>query len=269
MPGAVVNSPEAPGAELRFASLGSGSGGNATVVAWQDQALLIDCGFSARECLARLKRLDLDPGCLSAILLSHEHGDHSKGVAALARKLDIPVYMSAGTAAAMDFGRLPALHKISAEQPIELGGLTALPVTVAHDAREPLQYVLEHRGLRLGVLTDLGSLTPAVYSAYDALHGLLVEANHDLRMLACGPYPPSLQARVRAPWGHLNNEQCAALLADLDLSLMQHLVVGHISRKNNHLDCVKAALADAVQALPSVVYACQDEGVPWLALKLP
>ena len=89
---------------LRFASLGSGSGGNATVVAWQDKALLIDCGFSAREALLRLQRLDLDPSALQAIFVTHEHGDHSKGVAALARKLKLPVYMSAGTAAAFDFG---------------------------------------------------------------------------------------------------------------------------------------------------------------------
>lgn len=254
-------------ASLRFASLGSGSSGNATLVAWQDTAILIDCGFSAKEALARMARLGFDSAKLKAIFVTHEHGDHSKGVAPLARKLNIPVYMSAGTEAAMDFGRLPVLHRIQADERVDIDGLEVLPVTVAHDAREPLQYVMTYQSLRLGVLTDLGSLTPAVYKAYDALHGLLLEANHDLRMLAYGPYPPSLQERVRAPWGHLNNQQCAQLLRETDLSQLQHLVIGHISRKNNHLDCVKEAVAAEVAELPSVRYACQDEGVPWLELR--
>ncbi len=254
---------------MRFASLGSGSGGNATLVCCGDTRILIDCGFGVRETERRLARLGVEPASLSAILVTHEHSDHIKGVGAVARKHRTPVYMTHGTYISRDYGRIPALHLIENYQPFRVGDMEVQPVAVPHDAREPAQYVIRANRRQLGVLTDLGSITPHVVEAYKDCDSLLVEANHDPMMLATGPYPPSLRARVAGPWGHLSNQQTAGLLLQLQLDRVQHLVVGHISRKNNSLACAAGALQAALLGVAGgdanrVHYACQDEGFGWL-----
>lgn len=255
---------------FRFASLGSGSAGNATVVAWGESpdtsAILVDCGFSARETEKRIRRLGIEPSCIKAVLVTHEHGDHAKGARSFSRRFDIPVYMSQGTSIAGEFEDLVNLKFIRDELEFDVAGFRIKPVTVAHDAREPLQFVIQRNGSRLGILTDLGSITPNVISAYGACHGLFVEANHDLNMLATGPYPISLQRRVGGEWGHLNNEQCRELLSLLDLDRLKCLVVGHISKKNNALSKVKASIEPVTKMLPKVLFACQDEGFDWVFL---
>ena len=135
-----------------------------------------------------------------------------------------------------------------------------------HDAREPTQFVFSFEEKKLGLLTDLGSITSHVLDAFTGCDALLVEANHDPSMLAAGPYPASLKARVGGPWGHLSNAQAASLLEQIDLSRLQHLVVGHISRQNNSLACAQATLNPIVGELRSVHYACQDEGFDWLVV---
>lgn len=249
---------------MRFASLGSGSSGNATLVKWPGGTLLIDCGFSVREAELRMQRLGQLPSELTAILVTHEHTDHIKGVAALARRYGLPVYMTRGTWQSRDFGVLPALHLIDTAAGFELDGLGIRAIAVPHDAREPVQFIFEHQQFRLGMLTDLGSIPPHVEDAYQACHALILEANHDSAMLASGPYPASLKRRVGGQWGHLNNQQAAGFLQRLDLSLLQHLVVAHISRKNNTTDHVRAAFSAAIGALETVTYACQDQGFGWL-----
>jgi phosphoribosyl 1,2-cyclic phosphodiesterase len=119
----------------------------------------------------------------------------------------------------------------------------------------------------LGVLTDLGAITQAVIDAYHACDALLVEANHDVHMLALGPYPPSLQRRVASDWGHLNNNQTARLLESLDLSRVQHLIVGHISEKNNCLEKVRDALLPLVSAGLPLQFASQEQSLDWLVVK--
>lgn len=255
---------------FRFASLGSGSAGNATVVSHIEngrrRSILIDCGFSARETEKRLARLALGPADIDAILLTHEHADHAKGVAAFSRKHQIPVYMSQGTCMEGAFEGLLDLRFLRDELEIKVAGLVVKPVTVPHDAREPLQFVLRSGHKTLGVLTDLGSITPSVIAAYDGLNALLVEANHDSDMLARGPYPLSLQRRVGGDWGHLNNQQCLALLEQLNLSSLECLVVGHISQKNNSLERVSQCLQGVVRSLPKTLYACQEHGFDWVCV---
>lgn len=251
--------------QLRFASLGSGSSGNATLIAFEQQGLLIDCGFSFKELKLRLQRLDFAPENICAVLCTHEHGDHAKGIPTLHRKLAVPAYMSSGTSLAIG---LETASIVQSEKSFTHGPFEIEPVTVPHDAREPLQFVIRVANRKLGVLTDLGSLSAAVIEAYSGCHALLLEANHDLQMLAAGPYPYALQQRVGGPWGHLNNLQTFQLLQQLDLSLIEHLVVGHISEKNNSLECVSNALADIREQVPSFHLACQDEGFAWLELTL-
>ncbi|MFT7558857.1 MAG: phosphoribosyl 1,2-cyclic phosphodiesterase [Flavobacteriales bacterium] len=251
---------------LRFASLGSGSSGNATIIADESSTLLIDCGFSFRELERRLSRLDLSFGDVSGILITHEHGDHAKGVATIARRFDTPIYMSRGTQLAAKFESLESIQTITAGQVFSCAGFSILPVTVPHDAREPLQFVVSKHDKKIGVLTDLGSVSEHVVEAFSGCDGLLLEANHDLELLARGPYPVSLQRRVSGAWGHLNNQQTANLISRIDIERLQELVVGHISLKNNCLDRVKAALADVTRKLPQVRYACQDQGIDWLSI---
>ncbi len=251
---------------MRFASLGSGSKGNATLVEWQGQYLLIDCGFTIKATEARMAKLGVSPSELSAILVTHEHGDHIKGVAPLARKYKLPVYMTPGTYHSKDLGVLPQLHLIEGYQAFEVAGMTVKPIAVPHDAREPAQYILEAADLRLGILTDLGSISPHIEEHYDNCHGLVMEANHDPAMLASGPYPQSLKQRVGGLWGHLSNQQCAGFLGRLNLTMMQHLVVGHISQQNNSLELAQQVMSAVTTPIGQVHYACQEQGFDWLSL---
>lgn len=253
-------------ARLRFASLGSGSRGNSTMVEWPEGSLLIDCGFSVKEAELRLARLGKTAHDLTAILVTHEHSDHIKGVAALARRYNLPIYMTPGTYRSRDLGELPSVNLIHAYAPFQLHGLQVNPIAVPHDAREPSQFVFEYVGLRLGILTDLGSITPHVEASYQSCDAIVLEANHDPAMLASGSYPPSLKQRVGGQWGHLSNQQAAGFLQRLDTKRLQHLVVAHISQQNNSVDVAKAVLAPVTQDVQQVTYACQDQGFDWLSV---
>lgn len=251
---------------MRFASLGSGSKGNGTLVEFDDALLLIDCGFSAREATLRMQRLGRTPDQLSAILVTHEHGDHIRGVPALARKHKLPVYMTPGTLKAKDLGDLPALNLIEGYRPFDLGPFAVTPVAVPHDAREPSQFVLSAGGNRLGILTDLGMITAHVQDAYQQCDALVLEANHDPVMLAYGNYPQSLKQRVGGPWGHLSNQQSAGFLEHFDVARLEQLVIAHISQQNNTLEAAKLALATVTEGVNQMLYACQDEGFDWLSV---
>ena len=251
---------------MRFASLGSGSRGNGTLVEWDGGLVLVDCGFSIKETVHRMARLGKSPEELSAVLVTHEHSDHLKGVAPLARKFGLDVYMTPGTFNSRDIGKLPKLNLIEGHQAFAIAGLDVQPVAVPHDAREPAQFVFADRHYSLGILTDLGSITPHVESSYQACDAMVLEANHDPTMLACGPYPASLKQRVGGQWGHLSNQQAAGLLQRLDVARLQHLVVAHISEKNNSLSIAREALDDVSASAGNVVYACQDQGFDWLEL---
>ncbi len=252
---------------MRFSSLGSGSKGNATVVEAGDDCLLLDCGFSARELERRLAMLKLDGTRLSGILVTHEHSDHIKGVWTLSRRYQLPVYMTGGTAKVAAAPADIDLHLVTPQQRFRVGGIDVLPVAVPHDAREPVQFIFNYAGLKLGVLTDLGHISSHVLECYQNCDGLLVEANHDLEMLADGPYPYSLKQRVAGDWGHLNNEQTADLLKAVEPHALQALVVGHISQKNNALGAVQAAMASIASEVPEIIYASQDDCVDWLVLE--
>ncbi len=252
---------------MRFASLGSGSSGNATLIDDGESLVLLDCGFTIKETERRMLRLGLSPDKISAVVVTHEHSDHLKGVAPLARKYQLPVYMTDGTWASKDLGKLPGLELIRNYEPFTIGSMKITPVVVPHDAREPAQFVFRDKnGIQLGVLTDLGSVTPHIIEAYKDCNGLLVEANHDLEMLARGPYPPSLKSRVSSHWGHLNNAQSASFLATCNFEQLQEIVVGHISKKNNSLDRVKAELGETITKAKSIRFACQEAGFDWLQL---
>jgi phosphoribosyl 1,2-cyclic phosphodiesterase len=253
---------------FRFASLGSGSRGNATLVEAGATRLLIDCGFAAREFAARCAVLEFEPQRLSAILVTHEHGDHMRGVGTVARRFGIPVWMTHGTWRAADFGSIANLRLFAGHAgPFRIGELEVTPVPVPHDAREPTQFVFDHQGSRLGVLTDLGSITQRVVDAFDGVDALLLECNHDPGMLRAGPYPPRLQARVGGRFGHLNNDQAADFLRRIDHRRLRHLVAGHLSEKNNSPELARQALrAVSAELTDCLKLLIQDRASGWFAI---
>tara|TARA_R110002110_G_scaffold415561_2_gene650983 strand:- start:216301 stop:217092 length:792 start_codon:yes stop_codon:yes gene_type:complete len=257
---------------MRFASLGSGSKGNATLVQAGDTLILVDCGFSARETTRRMERLGQHPDQLDAILVTHEHSDHCSGVASLSRKHDIPVYLTHGTHSTGRCDGSPDLRCFNCEDVFDIGDIAIKAVAVPHDAVEPCQYRLEWQGQRLGILTDLGSITPHVVENYRQCHSLVLEFNHDLPMLMGGRYPAQLKRRVGGDWGHLNNDQAVNLLEQIDAANLHQLVVAHISEQNNCRSKAEQVLQTALFAMDRVVWAEQNQGFDWLRVcpgKLP
>lgn len=251
---------------MRVASLGSGSSGNATLVEAGRTRVLVDCGFSVREVERRLGRLGLEAGDLDAILVTHEHGDHIRGVGPLARRYRLSVRMTPGTARDHGQGELPYLETFSCHAPLTIGDLRVEPYPVPHDAREPAQFVFTDGDRRLGLLTDAGHGTPHIRSMLGGVHALLLECNHDPEMLRQGSYPPPLKARVGGNHGHLANGQAADILAGLDRSRLNTLAAMHLSDRNNRPELARAALGAVLGDEEGVHIADQEAGLDWLTV---
>lgn len=254
---------------MRFASLGSGSRGNALVVESGDTRLLLDCGFGPRELQRRLARLGLAAEDFSAILVTHEHGDHSAGVFGNARRHDLEVVLTHGTLAAMprDSGDSPRLRVIDPHRPFSIGDFRIEPFPVPHDAREPVQFVFDDGHHRLGVLTDAGCITAHIVDMLNDCAALVLECNHDIGMLESGSYPRTLKQRIRSRHGHLDNAMAADLLTRLEKGKLRHLVAAHLSEQNNTPQLAIDALAGALGCAPEWIgIATQEEGFAWRAL---
>ena len=249
---------------MRFASLGSGSKGNGTLVEYGNTRLLIDCGFLLREAEARLERLGVTPASLKGILVTHEHADHIGGVSRLARKHNIPVWMTSGTCIGWADPHVPTLHKLNPHEKFVIGDIVVQPFPVPHDAREPCHYVLSGGGKKIGVLSDAGSVTPFMRECLSGCDALMLEFNYDIEMLANGPYPPKLRDRVGGNLGHLSNAQSAALLQQIDVSRLQVLALTHLSEKNNTPALARAAACAAMgRDEPWMICAHQSRGLEW------
>ena len=254
---------------MRFASLGSGSRGNALIVEAGATCLLLDCGFGPREIAFKLNRLGLSPDVLSGILVTHEHSDHVAGAFKLATHHRLAVWMTHGTLTASSGGRgeTPRVELIDGHQSFQIGDLEIHPFPVPHDAREPVQFVFSDGRHRLGVVTDLGSTTPHVERMLTGCDALVLECNHDAGMLQRGGYPPHLKRRIAGRFGHLDNVAAAALLAALDTSRLQHLIAAHLSQQNNTPSLARTALAGALGCGEDWVgVAEQDDGFDWRTL---
>jgi phosphoribosyl 1,2-cyclic phosphodiesterase len=252
---------------VRFASLGSGSGGNGLVVEAGATRVLIDCGFPVEGTERRLARIGLSPADITAIVVTHEHGDHADGVLPFARRHGVQVWMTHGTARAVP-GAQPEARVFDSHSPFAIDGLEVYPFPVPHDAREPAQFVLTDGESRLGVLTDIGATTRHVEAMLSGCDALVLECNHDPAMLASGPYPGWLKSRVGGAFGHLANEAAAALLAALDRSRLRHVVAAHLSETNNRPELATSALARALGCgADEILVAGQERGFDWLDLR--
>ncbi len=252
---------------MRFSSIGSGSRGNGTLIEKHDTSLLVDCGFSAKQAVQRLARLEKEAEAITAIIVTHEHGDHIGGVAALARRYQIPVWASHGTAMQFTVGELPELNIFSCHERFEIGDVEISPFPVPHDAREPSQFVFSDGNHRFGLLTDVGSTTRHIEASLSGCDALLLESNYDADMLAGSEYPASLKARISGPRGHLSNDQTAQLLARIDCSRLQHFAAAHLSEQNNAPELVRETLATALDCTSDwVAIADQECGLGWRQL---
>ena len=254
---------------MRFACLGSGSQGNSLAVEVANTRLLLDCGFTLKEAIIRLSRLGLEPGMIDGIVVTHEHSDHICGVARLALKFNIPVWLTYGTfrAARKAFEMLPEVNFIEGYQRFSIGDIEVQPYPVPHDAEEPAQFAFSDGAMRLGVLTDTGCSTPYIEATLNRCDALVLECNHDAQMLANSEYPPSLKRRVGGRFGHLENAAAASLLASLDCSQLQHVIAAHLSQKNNTPLLAQTMLSSALNcAIDWVGVADQSDGFGWRQL---
>lgn len=251
---------------FKVSSLGSGSKGNATLVSAGSTHLLIDCGFTVKETLKRFEALEFDAENLTAILVTHEHQDHIKGVGALSRRFNLPVYTTHGTYLSGKLGDCNS-NFISLFEHLSINDVVIEAFSIPHDAREPCQFVIEFNCKRLAIVSDLGSFTQPIIDKLRTCNALLLEMNHDYEMLMSGVYPYSLKQRVGGNLGHLNNHQSIELLKKMDFHKLDFVVATHLSEQNNCPQMVEALLADTLQD-STVEYrvATQESGLDWLEL---
>jgi phosphoribosyl 1,2-cyclic phosphodiesterase len=234
---------------VRLHVLASGSGGNALAAEVAGGFVLFDCGLGPRVLARRLQQVGLPVERLKALVLTHEHTDHVKGLAALVKRFSGPMYATAGTWEALG-GIPPGGELLRAGRPTLVEGLGVLPVSVSHDALEPVGFVLENGQVRVGVVTDTGVVTELLLERLAGCHGLFLEANHDLDMLRFGPYPPVLKQRIASRHGHLSNEQARDALERLAHDGLRTVVAMHLSEENNRPALVVRELSRVLAGSP-------------------
>ncbi|MBQ5841181.1 MAG: MBL fold metallo-hydrolase [Clostridia bacterium] len=238
---------------LRYCSLFSGSSGNCTYVGTAEGGVLIDAGVSAKRIETALRERDIDPKSIRAVLVTHEHSDHIAGLRVLCKRYGWPVLASEGTLDALTSGDKVAaesrLYLLQDDHTVSVAGLGITPFAVPHDSRHCLGFCIEGDGRRLGMATDIGYLTDSIIGRLTGCQLVHIESNHDPEMLRCGPYPYSLQCRIRGEGGHLSNAECAATLPALVQAGAVRLTLAHLSEQNNTpqlaLDTATAALSKA------------------------
>ncbi len=220
--------------------LASSSSGNSTFIRTERTRVLVDAGLCKRDVLARLAAIGESAESLDAILISHEHSDHVSGLVALARQLDIPVYITRLTAPSIPWGEYtPKLDCFQAGASFTIGDIDIDSFTVPHDAIDPVGFCFRADGIKVGVVTDLGYVPDSIKFHLRGADLLILESNHDLEMLKVGPYPWSVKQRVMGRKGHLSNEVVSDFIwRDLDSSVST-LVLGHLSEHNNHPEIVR------------------------------
>jgi len=251
---------------VRFIVLGSGSGGNAAVVEAGGIRLLIDAGLSAKQLVDRMKLSGVDPASLDAVILTHEHGDHVRGLRVLIKGLQVPVYATPSTSRVVrDAGVDGATWKIfEAGAGFQLNGLSVQSFSVPHDAVEPVGFVFRHEEKALGLLSDTGHVTKLILDRLRGVHALFVEANYDDALLEADtkrPWPT--KQRISSRHGHLSNAQTAALVAELVPAGLRRVVLGHLSRDCNCPDTAIAAIRLGVPDIAEVTCAPQDRTCGW------
>lgn len=257
-------SPPPPSANgLAVCVLASGSKGNAVYISDGTTALLLDAGLSGIEIERRMKSRGLTPAHLTAILVSHEHSDHIKGVGVLSRRYHLPVYMTPRTrrAAESQLGRVDDFHDFECGRAFSIDRLRVHPFSISHDAADPSGFTVSQNGCKIGVATDLGIATAMVREHLKHCRMVLIEANHDTQMLLTGPYPWHLKQRVKSRTGHLSNTAAKELLAEIRHDRLQHVILGHLSEQNNTPQKVLTEIGPAMGPCRAEILVA-DQNVP-------
>jgi len=252
---------------FKFCSLGSGSKGNASIISAGDTLLLVDCGFSVKETLRRLESKFISPSDISAILVTHEHSDHIKGVASFSSRYSVPVWFSRGTSLHKSCEKIKYPNVFNSHTPFELGSIKITPVPVPHDSREATQFIFSVDDASLGLLTDVGHITEHIRQAYSQCDAMMLEFNYDHQMLMQGKYPRALKQRVSGGLGHLSNEQAIDFLLSKNMNALDKLVVMHCSQENNAETIIVELLKQkGVVESTSCLIADQSHGFDWQTL---
>ncbi|PIE75341.1 MAG: MBL fold metallo-hydrolase [Deltaproteobacteria bacterium] len=253
---------ESIGKNLFFSVLGSGSRGNSVFVKSPEAKILFDAGLSGREIEKRLDLIGESPEELTALVVSHEHSDHIKGIGVLSRRYNLPVYANEKTheASASDVKKLFETRFFNSGNPFDLNDITIHPFSISHDAEDPCGFTIQYCKSKLGLATDLGVATALVKTRLKDCTGIVLEANHDPALLASGSYPWALKQRIKSRVGHLSNQDARDLIGEIVSEKLKNIVLGHISNENN---CHEKALSTVSEALKDVdlklVSALQDE----------
>ncbi len=225
---------------MRLCSIASGSSGNCIYLGSGNTSILIDAGISGKRVEKGLQEFGMTGRDINAILVTHEHSDHICGLGVLARRLGVPIYATAATIRQIrrqrSLGEIPddLFFAVRPEEEVKIGEITALPFAISHDAADPVGYRLEAGGKTAAVATDMGVYTDYTIRHLSGLDVLLLEANHDVRMLEVGRYPYYLKQRILGERGHLSNEAAGLLLGEILHDQMKHIVLGHLSQENNY-----------------------------------
>ena len=223
---------------MRFCPLCSGSSGNATYIEAGSTRILIDAGLSCKRITELLGKIGVDPRMLSAILITHEHIDHVRGVNVLSKKYDLPVYANADTWSMLKAPLKDVAAKnvcvFESDRDFYLQGLRILPFSVPHDAIHCVGFTVSAGGHKVGVCTDLGHVDARILSILSGCDLLLFEANHDVDMLMAGSYPYLLKKRILSGNGHMNNDDCGKALVKLHETGVKNVILAHLSQENNY-----------------------------------
>lgn len=231
---------------LRVSVLASGSSGNATYIESDTTKILLDCGLTGKKIHELFKQIDRDPDDLDAILVSHEHSDHIKGVGVLSRRHDLDIYANEKTWQAMDnkIGKIALEHQHHFERGklLTIGDIDVLSYGVSHDAVEPQFYAFQKDNKRFVVLTDTGYVSDQMRYELKNADAYLMESNHDLEMLRMGPYPWHLKQRILSDKGHLSNEDSSLAIAEMLGDRTKRIYLGHLSQKNNMKEVARSTV---------------------------
>ena len=236
---------------MNVSLLASGSAGNSIFVQEGDTQILIDAGLSGKQVEERLQGIGVLPGNLQAIVVSHEHSDHVKGVGVLARRYGLPVWMTSGTLQATKkiFRGSEQIRVFENDEAFDIGDLIFQPFALSHDAVDPVNFVVSGSDAKLGIATDMGVVTQLVYQRLKEVDLVVMEANYDRDLLMNGPYPWDLKRRISGSHGHLSNERAAEVIGDLAREGLQQAVLAHLSDRNNRPDLAEGVCRAVLNAL--------------------
>jgi phosphoribosyl 1,2-cyclic phosphodiesterase len=243
---------------MRVIILGSGSSGNALYIEAGETRALVDVGLSAKESARRLTEAGVDPSRINAIVVTHEHADHIKGVRVFSKTAKVPVFVSRETRSYCNWGGksddLNWGQVISSSEPFQVGALDFHPFTIPHDGIDTFAYTVESAGVKIGIVTDLGYIPQLVAQKLLGCKMIVIESNHDRDMLKVGPYPWHLKQRIASRTGHLSNDETARWLQEDFDGQAEHIVLAHLSRQCNHPELARLSALQALAARGSLFF---------------